>query len=349
MWTIALRNVQFRRRQFLLAVVGTAVVFAMALLVTGIREGFRTEARRTLDGIGGQSWVVTSGASGPFTGAEPMPATTAENLAREAGVRRADPLLIGSRNVRMQDGFSSVHVIGYRIGGLGAPPPLEGRRPTGSGEAVVDKKLGTDLGDSLNLAGRPFKVVGLVADRTYYGGTPTAYISLKDAQEMAFKGAPLITAIVMEGGPQHAPDGLKIMSRAQVEADLLRPLGTADRSINTTRMLLWIVAAIIVGAVMYMSALERVRDFAVLKAVGGATRVLVTSLALEAMVACLIAAALAVVCARLLQPTIPLPITITTNAYAALPLVAVVVGVVASLFGVRRAVRTDPALAFSGA
>src|SRR5439155_1046625 len=150
--------------------------------------------------------------------------------------------------------------------------PVEGRKPTGSGEAVVDEKLGTNLGSSLNLAGRPFKVVGLVADRTYYGGTPTAYISLKDAQEMAFKGAPLITAIVMEGGPQHAPDGLKIMSRTQVEADLLRPLGTADRSINTTRMLLWIVAAIIVGTVMYMSAPERVRRFAVLKAVSGCDR-----------------------------------------------------------------------------
>ena len=30
-------------------------------------------------------------------------------------------------------------------------------------------------------------------------------------------------------------------------------------------------------------------------------------------------------------------------------LVAVVVGVLASLFGVRRAIRTDPAVAFSGA
>jgi putative ABC transport system permease protein len=349
MWTIALRNVQFRRRQFLLAVVGTAVVFAMALLVTGIREGFRTEARQMLDGIGGESWAVNAGASGPFTGAEPMPASTAEKLERESGVRRADPLLIGTRNVRMPDGFRSVHVIGYRVGGLGAPPPLEGRRPQASGEAVVDEKLGTALGSSLNLAGRRFKVVGLVAGRTYYGGTPTAYIPLQDAQAMDFKSAPLITAVVMEGSPHHAPNGLKIMSGAQVQADLLRPLGTADRSINTTRVLLWIVAAIIVGAVMYMSALERVRDFAVLKAVGGATRVLVTSLALEATVACLIAAGLAVACARLLQPTIPLPVTITTDAYAALPLVAVVVGVVASLFGVRRAVRTDPALAFSGA
>jgi putative ABC transport system permease protein len=349
MWTIALRNVQFRRRQFLLAVVGTALVFAMALLVTGIREGFRTEAQRILDGIGGDTWAVSSGGSGPFTGTEPVPMSVADDLGREAGVRRADPVLIGSWNVRLGGDFRSVHVIGYRVGGLGAPAPEEGRRVAASGEVVVDSKLDVDVGHSMNIAGREFAVVGRVSDRTYYGGTPTAYIPIEDAQEMAFKGAPLMTAAVMEGHPQHAPDGLKIMSGAQVQADLLRPLGTADRSINTTRILLWIVAAVIVGAVMYMSALERVRDFAVLKAVGGQTRALVTSLAFEAMVACLLAAGIAVACAQLLQPTIPLPITLTTGAYAALPLVAVVVGVVASLFGVRRAVRTDPALAFSGA
>jgi putative ABC transport system permease protein len=349
MWTIALRNVQFRRRQFLLAVVGTALVFGMALLVTGIREGFRTEAQRMLDGIGAETWAVTSGSAGPFTGAEPMLANTADDLAREAGVRQADPIVIGSRPVRTGDEFRSVQVIGYRLGGLGAPPPVEGRRVAARGEVVVDKKLGLGVGEALNLAGRPFKVVGLVSDRTFYGGTPSSYIPIEDVQEIVAKGAPLITAVVMEGRPFHAPAGLKIMSEEQVKGDLLRPLGTADRSINTTRILLWIVAAVIVGAVMYMSALERVRDFAVLKAVGGKTRVLVTSLAFEAMVACLAAAGLAVAMAQLLAPTIPLPITITTDAYLALPVVAVVVGVVASLFGVRRAVRTDPALAFSGA
>ena len=50
-----------------------------------------------------------------------------------------------------------------------------------------------------------------------------------------------------------------------------------------------------------------------------------------------------------LRPTIPLPVTLTSGTYATLPVVAVVVGILASLFGMRRAVRTDPALAFSGA
>jgi putative ABC transport system permease protein len=349
MWTIALRNVQFRRRQFLLAVVGTALVFGMALLVTGIREGFRTEAQRMLDGMGGDTWAVTSSSSGPFTGSEPMLAVTADDLGREAGVRRADPVVISSRPVRMGNEFRSVHVIGYRVGGLGAPTPVDGRPVAASGEAVVDKKLGLGVGDTLNVGGRQVKVVGLVSDRTYYGGTPSTYVPIEDVQALVYKGAPLSTAIVMEGRPLRAAEGLKFMSKEQVQGDLLRPLGTADRSINTTRILLWVVAAVIVGAVMYMSALERVRDFAVLKAVGGKTRVLVTSLAFEAMVACLAAAGLAVAMARLLAPTIPLPITITTDAYLALPVVAVVVGVIASLFGVRRAVRTDPALAFSGA
>jgi hypothetical protein len=36
MWNIMLRNMQFRARQLLIAVVGTALVFAMALLVTGL-------------------------------------------------------------------------------------------------------------------------------------------------------------------------------------------------------------------------------------------------------------------------------------------------------------------------
>jgi putative ABC transport system permease protein len=52
---------------------------------------------------------------------------------------------------------------------------------------------------------------------------------------------------------------------------------------------------------MYMSALERVRDFAVLKAVGATTRTLVLSLAAEAVLTCLIAAALAIATLRSLR------------------------------------------------
>src|SRR5262245_32642290 len=260
MWKVTLRNVQFRRRQFLLAVIGTALVFAMALLVTGIRQGFRTEADNMLAGIGGDHWAITSGTAGPFTGGPPMFADTAERLGRAPGVRRADPLVIAGANLRLDGDYRSVHVIGHRLGGLGEPEPTDGRRSIRNGEVVVDEKLGLRLGQTVNFSGQHLEIVGLVADRTYYGGTPTAYVSLEDAQAMQSRGASLITAVVMEGPPRAATEGLKLMSEAQVRTDLLQPLGSADSAINTTRLLLWLVAAVIVGAVMYMSALERVRE-----------------------------------------------------------------------------------------
>jgi putative ABC transport system permease protein len=44
----------------------------------------------------------------------------------------------------------------------------------------------------------------------------------------------------------------------------------------------------------------------------------------------------------------PLLIVVPTSAYISLPLVATVVGLLASLAGFRRAVAVDPALAFGG-
>jgi putative ABC transport system permease protein len=347
-WALTFRNMQFRLRQFLIAIVGTAVVFAMALLVTGIREGFETEAERTLDAIGGDAWVVPVDSSGPFTGFSFVNAAQAQQIRRLPGVSRADPVLLVPQTIEEGSGLKIVTVVGHPVGGLGEPPPEDGRRARALGEAVVDETLGVDLGEKFTMKGRRFTVVGQVSGQTSAGGAPTVYVPIRDVQAIAFAGNQLARAVVITGTPRTVPEEFRVMSRDEVRGDLLRPLRNAASAINNTRLLLWLVAAVIVGAVMYMSALERVRDFAVLKAVGATTRTLVASLAVEAVIACLLAAGLAIGFARVLRPIIPLPVTYTAGAYAALPVVAVLVGVLASVAGMRRAVRTDPAAAFAG-
>jgi putative ABC transport system permease protein len=343
---ITLRNMQFRWRQLLIAIVGAALVFGMALLVTGLKEAFKTEGDRELDSIGGDAWVLPAGAARPFTGYTPMQDADADRIGAVPGVGRADPLMVIQQNIQKGSDAKPFVAIGHRIGGLGEPPPEEGRRARAPGEVVADRSLGFDLGETFKLGGRRFTAVGLVSNKTFAGGTPLVYVPIEDVQDLL--KTPTFKAVVITGTPRGLPHQYKIMSRGQVRDDLLRPLRSAESAINNTRLLLWLVAAVIVGAVMYMSALERVRDFAVLKAVGATTRTLVVSLAVEAVLACLIAAGLAVGIAQLLLPIFPLPITYTLGAYAALPVIAVVVGVLASLAGVRRAVRTDPALAFAG-
>jgi len=59
------------------------------------------------------------------------------------------------------------------------------------------------------------------------------------------------------------------------------------------------------------------------------------------------AAVLAEVLASLLTPTFAQPIDITPDARLALPLVAIVVGAVASVAALRRVTTADPAAAFS--
>ena len=345
---ITLRNMQFRWRQLLIAIVGTALVFAMALLVTGLKQAFKTEADQAITSIGGDAWVVPAGPEGPFSsGLNFMPEGSWDQIKAEPGVRKADPVMLVPKTILKGSSLKTLWVVGHRRHGLGEPPPEEGRRSRARGEVVVDKKLGFGLGDTFTVSGSKFTAVGLVSGHTMTGGQPMVYVPIEDLWALLRLGTP-VKAVVITGTPHGLPHKYKVMSQGQVRDDMLRQLRTAESAINNTRLLLWLVAAVIVGVVMYMSALERVRDFAVLKAVGATTRTLVLSLAAEAVLTCLIAAALAVGIAQLLLPIFQLPITYTLGAYAALPVIAVVVGVLASLAGVRRAVRTDPALAFAG-
>ena len=100
---------------------------------------------------------------------------------------------------------------------------------------------------------------------------------------------------------------------------------------------------------MYLNALERTRDFAVLKATGSSNRSIVGGLAFQAVLLTLLAAVLAVGIAFALKPGFPFPVTLSGSSMLKLVAVAVVVGLLASLVGVRRAVSTDPAIAIGGA
>jgi len=61
------------------------------------------------------------------------------------------------------------------------------------------------------------------------------------------------------------------------------------------------------------------------------------------------AALVAVVLALLLAPLFPFRMSVDASSYIFLAVIAVVVGTLASLAGLRRAVAVDPALAFGGA
>jgi putative ABC transport system permease protein len=172
-------------------------------------------------------------------------------------------------------------------------------------------------------------------------------VSLQDAQEIVFKGQPFAMGIAVDGRAR-PPDGTTALTNAQVVDDLNRPLDGGIQSIVVMAVLMWFIAAGIIGLIVYLSAIERMRDFAVFKATGAPSRVVVGGLVLQSVMVALAAAILGVGVSRLVGLGLPFPAELGAAGILQLIVISVVVGVLASLAGVRRALGTDPAVAFGG-
>jgi putative ABC transport system permease protein len=200
----------------------------------------------------------------------------------------------------------------------------------------------------VSVGGHPFTVVGLTDDRTLLGGIPNLYMGLRDAQVAAFQGARIISAVVVTGKPNAVPTGLSVFTNQEINQASQDQMATAISSINNSKIFMWAIAAVIVASLVYVTALERTRDFAILKALGASSSALFVGLALQAVLVALVAAAIAAVLAQFMTGVFSQPVDFPTNAYVILPLSALVVGLLASLIALRRAVAADPAKAFAG-
>ncbi len=309
--------------------------------MTGLDASFTREVSRTLNSIGAERWAVAADAAGPFSTFSPIAADSAVGIG-------GTPAMILRETIHNGSNVRDLIVMGVEPGKLGSPRVSRGDSLSGPAQIVVDRSLGSAIGDTISFGGKNFDVVGSVSKQTLYAGIPLVYIPLSDAQAIATLGQPLATAVLFDDVPVSVPAGLKVITNGNVRDDVLRPLKAARSSVTFVRLLLWLVAGIVVGSVLYLQALERTRDFAVFKATGTSTAAIGAGLALQAVVLSLSAAVAAAILASLLAPLFPLDAAIPTSGYLLLPVVTVVVGLLACSIALRRTARIDPATAFGG-
>ena len=344
----ALRDLQWRRQRFIIAVIGTGVVFAATLVRTGLANGFHVEARRTVDSLGIDTYLIKSGSVGPFLGASPFAASEVGAVAGMPGVELAVPIVYSGTTMMDRGSPRNINMFGVPDHGPGMPALAEGRPASTPSEVVVADKLGRHLGDQLQIASSTLRVVGTVHDSTALAGQPNVFLTVAGAQQLMFGGQPLVSSIGLRGTPAQAPAGFRIIGKEDAIQDFVRPLQVAYAAFKFMSVLLWIVAALIVGSIIYLSALERMRDFAVFKAVGVATRSVLGGLVLQALIVAIFAAMMGGALSLVLGPLFPMRVVLTPAAFLLLGAVALVVGLLASVAGLRRAVAVDPAIAFGG-
>jgi putative ABC transport system permease protein len=345
MLLLTLRDLRHRATRIMVVIAMAAVVFALLFVMTGLVEQFNLEPYDTVDAIGADHWVVATGISGPFTAASAIPASSVDEVVAD----EAAPVVVSRSSLAFDDDITEVVMVGHDSGALGEPPTSDGRAATSAGEIVIDESVGVDVGDVVTLAGTNVTVVGLTERTTLLAGIPVVFVLTPQAQEITFRDGGLISGVLTSGASPEVGPGLSVMTSDAVADDVLGPLENAIASVDLVRALLWLVAALIIGAIVYLSALERQRDFAVLKAVGAPTKTLMASLGLQAVLVALAAAVIAIVLQALIVPLFPMAVVVPTRALWQVPLFAVVMALVAGVAGMRRVATSDPVQAFAGA
>lgn len=314
-----------------MAVLAIALVFAITLLLSGFGQSFRVEARRLTHRVGASGYVLREGATGPFTSPRPFSMDVMADLASTAGVRDVTPLI-----ALLQP---DIYLLAYdgSIAG-GAPFPRDGH-------VIADNTFRGEVGEPLSIGVRNVMVDELSYGRTVFGGVPIVEMSLADAQAAIFANQPLVTALAVSGRPASLPTGFVFVDAHGAESDFLRPIHPISLTVQILSIMLWLVAAAIVGTLVYISTLERIRDLAVYKATGAESRDLLGALLAQAVLVSVISSVVAIGLAYLTAPLFPRPVYFPARLLIMLPSIGVIVGLLASAAGLRRAVRVDPALA----
>jgi putative ABC transport system permease protein len=350
MFTIAFRDLQWRSRRVAIAIMGSALVIALALTMSGLTAGFNNESRRTVQLARASAWIIDAGGSGPFLQPTPLNESTIDAVVSQVGADHAAPLIFGRQGVKRTDGTTignheHINMLGSPPNRLGSPIVTDGKGISRNGEAVVDGSLGVKIGDQILLSSTRFVVVGTVSGARLLAGVPNVYVTLADAQQLALRGQKLATAVVVDR-PVVAPAGTKAVSNADAVTDALRPVVNANKTIAMVRSLLWLVAALIVGSIMFLGVMERTKDVAVLKGMGAKSMSLAASIMVQSAVLALCAAMIGSVIAVVIAPLFPLAAEIPLSSFVLLPAVAVSIAAVSSLGAARRLFSVQPALAF---
>jgi putative ABC transport system permease protein len=346
MLLIAARDALWRWRRFLVALVATALVLSLTLVLDGVNRSFPNEARRTVAAFDAGAWIVPEGSSGVFLSSTVLPDDTVATVARLPGAEAASAVAV--LRAALEDD-SDINVIGVEPGGFTDPPVVDGRAPAALGEATAERSMDLEIGDATKIDGHPFTIVGLTSGLSFRAGVPSLYVPLADAQVVGYGGAPLATTVVTMGVPTELPGGYVAFDNGAVEDDLLAPLVNARKTIGLILGLLWLVAAMVIGSVVYLTSIDRSRDFAVLKATGATNQSLLMGLAFQASLLSGGACVLGIVMSFGLSSAFPMRTEVASASYITLVAVAVAVALVAAGVSARRTLRIDPALAFAGA
>jgi putative ABC transport system permease protein len=187
---LALRDIRRHVGKFVATIVGVGMLLAIVLVMNGIYRGNIFDGIWLIDNTAADLWVVEYGRGGPFNESSRIPGDAHKSVAAAPGVARASPFIAYAAQREIGGASQQFTIVGFDVfGGLGGPGRLVAGRSIEAAhwEAVLDSRIGLQLGQAFELGNRRYTVVGLTRGAVDPAGNPVIYLSLPDAQEVLYQ------------------------------------------------------------------------------------------------------------------------------------------------------------------
>jgi putative ABC transport system permease protein len=378
---LAYRDIRHNLLRFVMTCFGLGLLLGSVILITGVYGGMIDDALRQARAANADLWVVEAGTNGPFAESSRIPGDTRELVARVYGVERAGSVTYQTVQTELRGKPLRLFLVGYELGRPGGPRKLSAGREIirSHYEMIVDRSAGLALGQEVPLGthGHTFTVVGLTRDNVTSSGDPVGYLTLRDAQELQFEFAPPAERReVARGGPLQTKDQinaviakvspyvpldevaaaltrwkhLKTLTQEQQETLLTKfVIEKARKQQLLIMVLLVIVSAVIIALIVYTLTMDKVRSIATLKFVGAPDRTIIGLIVQQALSMGLAGYLAGLALVLTFQPYLPRRIVLDPGTVTAVLVITVVICLVASILGIRLALKVDPAEALSAA
>ena len=353
------------RRRAALASGGVAAALLLVLLLQGIFDGAMRQVTAWLRASPADVIVSQRDVRTMHMSLSALSPETVDTVAAVDGVAWAEGIRYTTTFVVSPAGDQQLsYVIGYDPAtGRGGPRRLTAGRAPGTGEIALEEigadRLGVGPGDQVAVFGDSFRVSGL-----FRGGTTvTNSLAFVRTDDFAARAGPAVAYVLVGARPGVPPGelarrlgaavpGVTVQTRAgfaREEASLVQDMSADLMRIMSTIGLL--IALAVIGLTLFTVTLAKLREHAVVKALGGRTgrlaAVVLAQAAWSVAAAVGLAAALAVVLGALVGAVEPaIAIEITPSSVLRVGAAALVVGGLGAVVPLRRVVAVDPASAF---
>jgi len=391
MKSVFLKDMAYKKARVVLTTVSVACLVLLIILMGGMMTGLKMQAKDYVKSVDKQAgtgivWLSTERSGSTFAGFSLLDSEYLEVLKTLKGIDKdipLSPLIFAQARPVINGKEKKAIVVGYKQGRLGGPSERDLKDPTSPfypitgrlfqpseyegpeyhppPEVIVDERIGLEIGQTVELSGKPLKVVGKTKEHLFVFDTPLLFMDLRTAQNTVLSNVLYVNTMLVKAEEGYnesiLAEDIKNSSPIRVDAHtgdqivkiiLANYVDEPMKGVRALRALLWIASGLIVAMITYVTTTEKSREIGVLKAIGASDKYVVSMILKQVLVTTVLGVIFGILLAIVMAKYFPIMVLITVRE----PLLVAVITIAVCSYGgyvaAKRAVAVDPMIAFRG-